>query len=572
MNRLPIKLTATCLAAALASCSSVPPQATHERLNRTLESALETRETPVPQQEVQTALLPPLHIELPRSPEPTEERFNLTAVDLPAQELFMALATDTDYTLLVHPDLQGRITAELKNVTLPQALQLLQQVHDLDYAIDGKRVVVRPGGLHTRVFQVNYLMGQRRGESTTRVTSASMSATRPAGAAAQAPGAPGAPASAAASAAPVATDVVTRTESDFWRELEDALKAIVGDEAGRSVVVNRQSGVVVVRARQKELDGVGAFMRATQQSVDRQVILEAKILEVQLKDEYQAGVNWAAFSSSPQVSLGFGAPGATLAPRGVTPILSAGGVSAAPGSTLNISPNAPGALFGMAVQANRFAALLSFLETQGSVHVLSSPRIATMNNQKAVLKVGTEDYFVTDLKPGTFTTVGTQVLQQPPSVTLQPFFSGVVLDVTPQVDAQGLVRLHMRPSVSEASTVEKSINLGDSSGTLTLPLASTSASETDSMVLARDGQVVVVGGLMRQSSNSNNANVPGVGSLPLVGSLFRQTGRTALKRELVILLRPRVIESDEDWTADLQRTQSRVRELPARPSPVDPQR
>src|SRR5207245_1748979 len=180
----------------------------------------------------------------------------------------------------------------------------------------------------------------------------------------------------------------------------------------RSVVVSPQSGVVVVRAMPEELRNVSAYLKASQLSVDRQVILEAKILEVQLNDSYQTGINWAAFNN--RLAVGFVAPGtslqnaassATTTPRApltgslntTNPTTGTNGntiVNATIGAALNALGNSAGSLFSVAFQTDHFASLLNFLETQGQVHVLSSPRIATLNNQKAILKVGTDDFFV----------------------------------------------------------------------------------------------------------------------------------------------------------------------------------
>jgi MSHA biogenesis protein MshL len=207
-------------------------------------------------------------------------------------------------------------------------------------------------------------------------------------------------------------------------------------------------------------------------------------------------------------------------------------------------------LFGLAFQTSNFAALLNFLESQGDVQVLSSPRIATLNNQKAVLKVGTDDFFVTNVS--TTTTTGTATTSTP-SVTLQPFFSGIALDVTPSIDKNGDIILHVHPSVSQVSTVNKSVNLGSSGGTLNLPLASSSVSETDSIVRAHDGQIVAIGGLMRQASSKGDSGLPG-----LPKSMFGQTNQSNEKRELVILLKPTIVDSESDWSDDITRSRDRV--------------
>jgi MSHA biogenesis protein MshL len=141
-----------------------------------------------------------------------------------------------------------------------------------------------------------------------------------------------------------------------------------------------------------------------------------------------------------------------------------------------------------------------------------------------------------------------------------------VLDVTPQIDEQGNIILHVRPSVSEVSTVNKSINLGVG-GSLTLPLASSSTSETDSVVRGQDGQIVAIGGLMRQSTTSDRSGLPGAGELPVVGALFRNTSQTTQKRELVILLKPTIVQGGASWAQNMLESQQRIQTLDPRSMP-----
>jgi len=332
---------------------------------------------------------------------------------------------------------------------------------------------------------------------------------------------------------------------------------------------------VVVRALPGELKNVAAYLKAMQLSVARQVILEAKILEVQLNDGFQTGINWASFASikgidNNRAAAGFLTPGASLSSSAysndlsasmasVNPVTGASGTSTIAATTsLTMGLSGSSSLFGLAFQTNNFAALLSLLETQGSVNVLSSPRIATLNNQKAVLKVGTDEFFVTGISATTTTGTSTTTT---PTVTLQPFFSGVVLDVTPQIDESGNIILHIHPSVSQVSTITKSINLGSLGGSVSLPLASSNTSETDSVVRGQDGQIIAIGGLMRQASVSDRAQLPGAGDIPLVGGLFRNTSQVTQKRELVILLKPTIVRSESDWTANVLESQERIQKL-----------
>jgi MSHA biogenesis protein MshL len=321
-----------------------------------------------------------------------------------------------------------------------------------------------------------------------------------------------------------------------------------------------------------ELRNVDAYLQAPQLGVDRQVILEAKILEVELNDSFQSGVNWASFAKlrsghDNRTSTGVVGPGASLAPLpfagGQPPVIAdpSTGISASTGFSLSNVAASAGSMFGLAVQTSNFALLMSFLETQGTVHVLSSPRVAAVNNQKAVLKIGTDEFFVTGVQTTTNSTNAGNTTT--PSVTLQPFFSGVVLDVTPQIDDKGNILLHVHPSVSQVTTVTKQIDLG-SAGNLTLPLAASDTSELDSIVRGGNGQVVAIGGLMRQSSTNDQSGLPGSTNVPVLGALFGQKKRINQKRELVVLIKPTIVDGANNWNDDLLDTSRRIDELDPR--------
>jgi MSHA biogenesis protein MshL len=187
--------------------------------------------------------------------------------------------------------------------------------------------------------------------------------------------------------------------------------------------------------------------------------------------------------------------------------------------------------------------------------------VAAVNNQKAVLKIGTDEFYVTGVTSIiNSTSTGSTTT---PSVTLQAFFSGVVLDVTPQIDDKGNILLHVHPSVSQVSTVNKAVSLG-TAGNLNLPLAASATSELDSIVRGSNGQVVAIGGLMRQSSTVDNSQVPGAGSLPVLGNLFGAKKRVNQKRELVVLIKPTIVEGGSSWTDDLLDAGRRIEQLDPR--------
>ena len=156
-------------------------------------------------------------------------------------------------------------------------------------------------------------------------------------------------------------------------------------------------------------------------------------------------------------------------------------------------------------------------------------------------------------------------------MTLQPFFSGIALDVTPQIDENNNITLHIHPSVSKVTTVNKVVDLG-SAGSINLPLASSNISETDSIVRAQDGQIIAIGGLMKQTTNDDRSQLPGVGDVPVLGNLFRNTSRSTVKRELVILLKPTVIQSDTNWQQDILDSQRRIQVLKREPKAMNEER
>jgi MSHA biogenesis protein MshL len=526
-----------------------------DSIQREMNQAAQDSAQPSKPEVVNNALLPPLAVGMPKVDNKSlDTKFDLTVNNTPAGQVFMAIVSGTRYSMLLHPDVSGNISLNLKDVTVFEALEAIREMYGYDYKIDSTRIYIQPLTLQTRIFQVNYLTAQRNGTSSLRVASGSLTDTPPGGAPGTAfpTGVTGQPPPAGVTGQSVNSSKVTMTsKSDFWDELEKSLTAIVGNDKGRSVVVSPMSGVIVVRAMPDELKNVTAYLKASQISIERQVILEAKIVDVQLNDSFQSGVNWAAFNNNPNShsSIGVVSPGATLATAGA---LTNGLTTATPGASL-ASLGAPGSstLFGLAFQTSNFAALLNFLESQGSVHVLSSPRIATLNNQKAVLKVGTDDFFVTNVSTTT-TAIGTLATTSP-SVTLQPFFSGIALDVTPSIDENGEIILHVHPSVSQVSTVTTIVNLGGLNGSLSLPLASSAVSETDSIVRARNGQIVAIGGLMSQTASNNNSGLPG-----LPKSVFGQTNQSSAKRELVILLKATMVDSDKDWSDDIMHSRDRV--------------
>jgi MSHA biogenesis protein MshL len=515
------------------------------------------------------ALMPPLQVAAPKPVEP-EARFDLSVVNAPAGQVFMALVSGTRYNMLLPPDLSGSITVHLKDVTLREALETLRDLYGYEYRVQGNRIMVSPNTLQTRIFQINYLASERRGSSDLRVTSSSMTTG-------QNPGAAPTPAgSTTTTGAPTTTTIDTArvsmtSDANFWRDLTTALKAVVGEQDGRQVIVNPLSGVVLVKAMPREMHNVEKYLKATQLVVEREVMLEAKIIDVSLSKEFQSGINWAHFNSrgghnwsrngnTSDFVVPGGAPGTTLDSSGNVLHSTLTGSQGVLSTITNASST--GGVLGLAFQTGSFDALINFLETQGSVTVLSSPRIAALNNQKAVLKVGSDALYITNIS--TTTTSSTTGTVSTPTLTLQPYFSGISLDVTPQIDDQGSIILHVHPAVTNVQENTKTIDLGATLGVFKLPLATNNINETDSIVRVTDGNIVAIGGLMRDQQSTSGSGLPGVRDVPVAGAFFGDRNNYRKKSELVFLIKPTVIKGDSDWRDDLDRVQARLKDYDPR--------
>lgn len=439
-----------------------------------------------------------------------QERFDIAVNALPIREFFHTLVADTSYNVLINPEVEGSISLNLKQVTVPEVMMLLQQNYGVEYVLTDRTYQILPARLATQLFPINYLNIQRKGSSQTSITSGQISESSTGNS-----GQSGSQAGGKDNRSS-GTVVRTDTQSDFWLELQQTLNLLVGNGEGRQVVVSPQTGMVIVKAFPKELRSVQQYLDAAQLTLHRQVILEAKILEVTLNDSFQAGINWSAIA------------------RTSNPSITATQLGSAFGSSTVVQET--GGLFSLSVAWDDFSSMIDLLQKQGDVQVLSSPRVATVNNQKAVIKVGTDEFFVTNVTAES----NSESDQIVPEIELTAFFSGIALDVTPQISSSGEITLHIHPTVSEVSDIQKEISVAGQQ--FDLPLALSSIRESDSVVKAKNGQLVVIGGLMQQKQSNADAKTPLLGDLPVVGNLFKQRNDTLRKSELVILIRPIVLD------------------------------
>ncbi|WED23323.1 pilus (MSHA type) biogenesis protein MshL [Vibrio sp. JC009] len=493
-------------------------QAANNATNRSLDELPES---------VQSDLMPELALMDDTDSAKRIKRFRVQAKGVGAQAFFAGIVKGTEFSTVIHPNVSGDITLSLTDVTLDELLDVLRDMYGYDIVKNGKMIQVYPAGMRTETIPVDYIQFTRSGRSLTSISTSTVTT--------EGSGSSDSDSSSDSSNTTSAgTTIETQSESDFWAQLQIAISGLIGSEGGRSVVVSPQSGLIMVKAYPDEIREIKQFLGASTERLKRQVILEAKILEVTLNDGYQQGINWSNMSLGSNTTVSRTAASSTL--PGMDTI----------GELLGGQTN-------ITISDGSFEGVLNFMATQGDLDILSSPRVTATNNQKAVIKVGTDEYYVTDYEASYEDTDGDGDSDDlVADYELTPFFSGISLDVTPQIDDTGHVLLHVHPAVIEVS--EKNYDFLDDA-----PMASSTIRESDSVIRAKDGDVVVIGGLMKTYTYDQTSKVPLLGDIPGLGYLFRNISNVTEKTELVILLKPTVV-GVHTWQQEIERSRDLLQE------------
>lgn len=548
MNKITIKIILSSAIFALVGCQTAPSDPVD--FKEDLDNAIvenEQNKAPKPLTQLPDSVQQELMLDSMEQAKQgllAEKRLEISATEVAAKDFFQAIVRGSQYNVALHPDVEGQISLSLSDVTLSEALEVVEDVYGYQISKHGNVIQVYPTGIRTETITLNYLFLKRFGSSSTSINSGGVSENDPNsnnnnnnsnGNSSNSNNNSGNNNNGNNSNSQSSgVNLYTENKSSFWEELEKSLTAFVGTGEGRSIIVSPHAGLVTVRAFPQEIAAVKKFINDTESHLHRQVIIEAKIMEVTLNDDYQQGIKWEQILDQ---------------------VGSAEVVYSTTGNVIgNVISNTIGGVntvaFSKQTNGSNFSGVIELLQTQGNVQVLSSPRITATNNQKAVIKVGEDEYFVTEVSSTTVTS-DTPVVS--PEIQLTPFFSGIALDVTPQISEEGSVILHVHPSVTLTEEQNKTIQIG--SEQLILPLAQSSVRESDTIIHANSGEVVVIGGLIETYNIELESKTPILGDIPYLGELFKSKSSRSQKRELVIMLKPVVVGQDT-WKSQLKDARS----------------
>jgi MSHA biogenesis protein MshL len=509
------------------------------------------------------------------APGDPKARFALSIKDVHLRELLLLLTRNSSYSLVIEPGIDAVIPAlDLKNVTLDEALQSFVPSLGLEYRFEKNFLRVTRPGMETQLFYLNYIAASRSGKRDMNMSSRSQTGSgggNSGGSSSSSTGSGGSSQSgnSGGSTSENKSSITTTNSAEVWTDLRLGLESIIfsggsekehdrqssetavpyasasRDAEGRRLLINPQAGLVMIHAEPDSINEAARYIEAVEGSIQRQVLIEAKVVEVTLGKDHQLGVNWtsilnptSSFTGLLSSSLGVTSPSASLST----------------GSVLNQNVNASLGQFQYSISNGRVGAVIDALSRQGQLRVLSSPRISTLNNQKAVIRVVREEVFFTQSSIVS-QSVGPTVTTENIENMIVPI--GVVLDIIPQIAADGEITLSINPSISELVEVRTfASSQGDSVSTQPV----IDRRDLDTVAKVHSGETVLIAGIMRERKSEDLRGVPWLMHLPFLGNAFRRTEQSSSQTELVIFITPTLLTGKA--VADLtQQEKARFQEL-----------
>ncbi|HUW25487.1 MAG TPA: type II and III secretion system protein [Gallionella sp.] len=489
------------VSALLAGCGTKPIQPSDKHIQR---QDSQPSAANIPQPLRGAASLPP------PKPTPKVDTYSVVVTNVSAQEILFALARDAKINLDIHPGIQGVVTLNALNQTLPQILTRIAKQVDMRYELNDGNLTVMPDTPFLKHYKIDYV-------NMTRDTDGAMANATQVGSGAPTGGAAG------ASGNNSSLSIKNTSKNHFWETLIQNIKDILHG-TDKEIIANPENGIITVRATSKQHEKIQEFVDQIMVNARRQVLIEVTVAEVTLNSNYQQGINWSKLI-----------PGA----RGVTLTQAATG---------SLTSTNTGSMFVLN-KTGSLSASVSLLESFGNVKVLSSPKLSVLNNQTAMLRVVDNLVYFT-IKADTTTNQTSSTTTYTTTAITVP--TGFTMSVTPQINDSDTVLINLRPSITRRIDWVNDPNpsLANPCGpnapcptqgvTSQIPVLQTR--EMESVMKIENNQIAVMGGLMQDESNNKTDGVPGLSGIPLAGNLFKNRNDTTTKTELVIFLRPMVIK------------------------------
>lgn len=462
---------------------------------------------------------------LPEPEPPAElEKYTVVVNEVPVKELLFALARDAQINVDIDPRIEGVVTINAVEQSLPQLLERIARQVELRYEFMQENLIIMPDEPFFRIYNVDYLNLSRQTSGSVTLSTQIASTSSGAG-------------DGAGGTGNTSTTIITsESNHQFWENIKLSITSILtvseqaAGAAANSIVVSPETGIVTVRATARQHEQIQQFIDRTLESANRQVLIQATVVEVELSDQYQAGINWSSINlGGAGFSFASSLLGTTSALLGTPGLIGPPGTSSS--FVLDFSnPDSGG---------QRLNAAISLLSEFGETRVLSSPQIMVLNNHTAVLKVVENFvYFEVEQKiaPGV---QGSESITAT-TTTAKTIPVGLVMTVTPQISKDDSVTFMVRPTLSSIIRTEL-----DPNPALTLPnrIPVIRVREMESVLKVNTQQIAVLGGLMQDSIRNKDRETPFLASLPLIGNLFKARDRESFKTELVIFIRPVVIKN-----------------------------
>lgn len=503
----------------LSACTlSRPPEQSEGHLSK--KDIVPAAEIPAPLS--QTTLLP--------EPEfrPRLETYTVIVSDVPVKDLLFSMARDAKLNLDIHSDITGNVTLNAIDQTLPQILERLSQQVSIRYSLEDSTLRVRADTPYLRNYKIDYVNISREAKGEIRVAS-SLGSTGESdiGQSSSSSGSSGSRSGGSGRRGDNSslTEVSNQSENKFWQTLTLNIRNFLveyGDDIDSikddRVIVNKETGLIAVKATQKQHTLIQRFVDQVLVNAKRQVLIEATIAEIKLSDRYQAGVDWSLLASDPLSGVGFNSD------------FRGGNLSSSPVSTLTISD---------IVSGDQLSMTLSALEQFGDVQVLSSPKVMAINNQPAILKVVDNIVF---FEIEVDTTTNQTITSTTYETTINSVPVGFVMSVTPYISENNVVTLNIRPTISRVIETVNDPNPAFAVAGVVSEVPVIQVREIESILQVNSGDTAIIGGLMQDTKDDVTRGVPLLMDIPIVGKLFSYTDELQEKSELVIFIKPIVVD------------------------------